>query len=54
MPPYGYMKDPDHPKGWIVDEDAAPTVRWIFRMTLKGQEIGQIAVALDKDGILTP
>jgi DNA invertase Pin-like site-specific DNA recombinase len=54
MPPYGYMKDPEDPKRWIVDEDAAPTVRRIFRMTLEGQGIAQIAAALDKDGILTP
>lgn len=54
MPPYGYMKDPDDPKRWIVDEDAAPTVRRIFQMTLEGQGIAQIAAALDRDGILTP
>jgi len=53
-PPYGYMKDPDDPKRWIVDEDAAPVVRRIFQMTLEGQGIGQIATALDRDGILTP
>lgn len=29
-PPYGYMKDPDNPKRWIVDEDAAAVVRRIF------------------------
>lgn len=45
MPPYGYMKDPDDPKRWIVDEDAAPTVRRVFRMTLEGQGIVQIAAA---------
>jgi site-specific DNA recombinase len=54
IPPYGYMKDPDGPKRWIVDEDAAPTMRGIFRMPLEGQGIGQIATILDKDGILTP
>jgi len=48
------MKDPDNPKRWIVDEEAAANVRRIFRMTLDGYGIGEIAAALDNDGILTP
>ena len=35
-PPYGYKKDPDDPKRWIVDEEAAQVVRRVFRMTLDG------------------
>ena len=54
MPPYGYMKDPENPKRWIVDEDTAHTVRRIYQMTLEGQGIGEIATVLDKEGILTP
>ena len=54
QPPYGYMKDPENPKHWIVDEEAAAHVRRIFRMTLDGYGLDEIAAALDKDGILTP
>ena len=54
LPPYGYMKDPENPKRWIIDEEAAVNVRRIFRMTMDGYGIMEIASALDKDGILTP
>jgi hypothetical protein len=54
MPPYGYMKDPENPKHWIVDEEAAATVRRIFSMTLDGYGTEQIAAALSADKILTP
>jgi DNA invertase Pin-like site-specific DNA recombinase len=33
-PPYGYMKDPENPKRWIIDEETAFVVRRIFNMTL--------------------
>ena len=29
-PPYGYKKDPDNPKRWIVDDEAASVVRQTF------------------------
>ena len=54
QPPYGYIKDPDNPKRWIVDEEAAQVVRRIFDMTLEGFGTEQIATQLDQDGILTP
>ena len=54
QPPYGYRKDPDNPKRWIIDEDAAVVVRRIYRMSLDGYGVEQIADALSKDGILTP
>lgn len=54
QPPYGYLKDPDNPKRWIVDEDAAPVVRRIFSLTLDGMGTEQIAAALSKDRVLTP
>jgi DNA invertase Pin-like site-specific DNA recombinase len=53
-PPYGYMKDPDNPKRWIVDENAAATVRRIYSMTLDGYGTEQIAAALSEDKILSP
>ena len=54
QPPYGYVKDPENPKRWIVDEEAARVVRRIYRMTLEGVGTEQIAAKLEEDGILTP
>ena len=54
QPPYGYIKDPENPKRWIVDEEAAQIVRRIYRMTLEGVGTEQIAAKLEEDGILTP
>ena len=54
QPPYGYIKDPENPKRWIVDEDAAQVVRRIYRMTLEGVGTEQIAAKLEEDGVLTP
>lgn len=53
-PPYGYIRDPDNPKYWIVDEEAAAVVRRIFRMALDGYGTEQIAAALQADKILIP
>ncbi len=54
QPPYGYIKDPNNPKRWIVDDEAAQVVRRIYSMTLEGYGTEQIAAQLEKDEILTP
>ena len=54
QPPYGYIKAPDNPKRWIVDDEAAQVVRRIYSMTLEGYGTEQIAAQLEKDEILTP
>lgn len=54
QPPYGYIKDPDNPKRWIVDEEAAQVVRRIYSMTLEGFGTEQIAAKLEQEEILTP
>ena len=54
QPPYGYIKDPENPKRWIVDEEAARVVRRIYRMMLEGVGTEQIAAKLEEDGVLTP
>ncbi len=54
QPPYGYIKDPDNPKRWIVDEEAACVVRRIYSLTIEGYGTEQIAAKLEADGILTP
>ena len=37
-PPYGYIKDPDDPKRWIIEPEAAGVVRRIFQMALDGSD----------------
>lgn len=53
-PPYGYMKDPDNPKRWVVDDEAAAVVKRIYSMSIEGYGIEQIAARLQADGVLTP
>ena len=48
------MKDPDHPKRWIVDAEATAMVRRIYSMTLDGFGTEQIAAALSEDRGLIP
>ena len=54
QPPYGYIKDPNDPKHWIVDDEAAQVVRRVYSMTLEGLGTEQIAAQLEKDDVLTP
>ena len=54
QPPYGYIKNPNDPKHWIVDDEAAQVVRRVYSMTLEGFGTEQIATQLEKDGVLTP
>ena len=35
-PPFGYMKNPDNPSEWIIDEPAADVVRKIFALCIQG------------------
>ena len=53
-PPYCYLKDSGDKNKWIVDEEAAPIVRRIFRMTLEGYGPFQIAVQLTAANIPIP
>ena len=54
QPPYGYIKDPNDSKHWIVDDEAAQVVRRVYSMTLEGFGTEQIAAQLEKDDVLTP
>ncbi len=49
--PYGYMKDPENPKHWIVDEEAAETIKLIFDLCMEGRGPHQIASLLEKKKI---
>ena len=53
-PPFGYMKNPENKKEWIVDEPAAEVVRRIFDMCISGLGPAQIAKRLKADGVMTP
>lgn len=52
-PPFGYMKDPEDKKKWIVDEEAAHIVRRIFDLCIAGKGPMQIAKLLTAEKILT-
>lgn len=52
-PPYGYTKDPNNRKQWIVDEEAAAVVKRIFDLCVAGKGPMQIAKVLTADKILT-
>lgn len=53
-PPFGYMKNPDDKKEWIIDEEAAKTVRQIFALCVEGLGPTQIAKRLKAAKVLTP
>lgn len=53
-PPYGYIKDPDDPKHWIIEPEAAAVVRRIYEMFLSGKGTEQIGSELEAAGIPTP
>ncbi len=52
QPPYGYMKDPENPKRWIIEPEAAKVVRDIYKMYLEGYGQDKIARALQDRGVL--
>lgn len=53
-PPFGYKKNPDKPKEWLIDEPAAEIVRRIFDMCVEGFGPTQIAKKLKADKVMTP
>ena len=54
LPPYGYVKSPDNPKYWIVDEEAAAVVRRIYQMCIDGYGIDKTAAIFEQEEILKP
>ncbi|MGN8896905.1 recombinase family protein [Flavonifractor sp. HCP28S3_F3] len=52
--PYGYVKDPENPRRWVVDPVAADVVKRIFSMCMEGRGPMQIANQLKSDKVLTP
>jgi DNA invertase Pin-like site-specific DNA recombinase len=53
-PPYGYKKDPDDKKRWIIDVEAAAVVQKIFSLCMEGLGTTQIAGRLRERKILSP
>lgn len=53
-PIYGYKKSETDKNVWVIDEEAASTVRKVFEMCIKGYGAFQIANRLSKQEILTP
>lgn len=53
-PPYGYRKDPENKKRWIIDPEAAEVVKRIFALCLDGYGPSQIARILKDDKVITP
>ena len=52
--PYGYVKDPENPRHWVVDPVAADVVKRIFNLCMEGRGPMQIANQLKADKVLTP
>ena len=51
---YGYRKDPEDKNHWLVDEEAAEVVRRIYRLSIEGYGITQIAQILMHDKVERP
>lgn len=52
-PPFGYKKDPDDKDKWIIDDEAAATVRRIFQMYVDGYRISEIGHKLTEEKVET-
>ncbi len=52
--PYGYKKSPEDKNQWIIDENAAPNVKRMFRLCVEGYGIGDIARILRENKVETP
>ena len=52
--PYGYKKDKDNPKQWVIDEPAAEIVRYIYQLYLDGLRVSQIVKRLHQEKVPSP
>ena len=53
-PPYGYIKNLDDPRFWVVEPEAAEVVRRIYRMALEGYGLAETSARLAADGVVNP
>ncbi len=54
QPPYGYVKNPENKKQWIIDNEAAQVVKDIFKMCIEGKGNETIARILQENKVLVP
>ena len=53
-PPYGYLKDSNNPKNWIIDPVASEVVKRIFQEAKSGKSLSEISKGLESDKIFKP
>ena len=53
-PPYGYLKDSNNSKNWIIDPVASEVVKRIFQEAKSGKSLSEIAKGLENDKIFKP
>ena len=53
-PLFGFVKDSEDKDKWLIDEEAAKTVRYIFKLCYDGLGPTQIAKKLKAEKVLTP
>ena len=51
---YGYKRDPEDKDHWLIDEEAAAVVRRIYRLSIEGYCVTQIARILMEDRVERP
>lgn len=51
---YGYRKDPEDKHHWLIDEEAAPTVKRIYQLCIEGKGTMEIARILQRDKVESP
>ncbi|MBO2526350.1 MAG: hypothetical protein CW341_11765 [Bacteroidetes bacterium] len=54
IPPFGYIRDPQQKDHWIIDEEAAATVRYIYQLAVDGMFPGQIATRMKDERFEMP
>lgn len=54
LAPYGYQKSTTERNKLVIDEEIAPTIRYIYELALGGLSQAQIAKRLNNEGIDTP
>ena len=52
--PYGYRKNPDEKRGWLVDTECADAVRKIFEMAAEGYRLIEISDYLNENKVKLP
>lgn len=51
---YGYLKDPENPKHWIIDEEAATVIRRMYQLASDGKSLSKIRQILYEEQIEKP